>query len=156
MVHMVRLARVFPRRTAATPVDDLAFVGAPGLFPPEVDEVHVSVTFSWDRAEGERLARAWEHVAPVKMGGRAYGDAGAEFVAGRYLKPGYVITSRGCPNNCWFCDVHRREGDIRELPITEGWDVLDNNLMACSMGHIEKVFAMLNRQKRQVDRKSVV
>ena len=36
------IARVFPRRTNATPTDPLAFIGYPGLFPPEVDAVHVS------------------------------------------------------------------------------------------------------------------
>jgi len=34
------IARVFPRRTRATPTDELAFIGEPGLFPPEVDAVH--------------------------------------------------------------------------------------------------------------------
>jgi hypothetical protein len=69
-----------------------------------------------------------------------------------YLKPGYVITSRGCPNRCWFCSVPKREGgEIRELPITEGWNVLDDNLLACSSHHIDLVFAMLRRQKNPVE-----
>lgn len=66
-----------------------------------------------------------------------------------YVKRGYVLTSRGCPNRCWFCSVWRREGaEVRELPITEGWNVLDDNLLACSDGHVRKVFAMLKEQKR--------
>jgi hypothetical protein len=73
--------------------------------------------------------------------------AGGDFVPGMYVKPGYVITSRGCPNHCWFCSVWRREGGIRELPITEGNNVLDDNLLACSEGHIRAVFAMLHHQK---------
>lgn len=64
-----------------------------------------------------------------------------------YLKKGYVITSRGCPNRCWFCSVPKREGDLRELPITEGNNVLDDNLLACSEKHIRAVFAMLKQQK---------
>ena len=41
------IARVFPSRTAQTPVDEYAFVGDPPLFlPPDITEVHVSVTFS--------------------------------------------------------------------------------------------------------------
>lgn len=142
----MRIARVFPRRTRATPTDSLAFYDAPGLFPPEVDEVHVSVTFTYDLPEAERLAREWRHVAPVKIGGPATGEPGGDFVPGRYLKPGYVITSRGCPNQCWFCSVWKREGDIRELPVTDGWNVLDDNLLACSGGHINEVFRMLARQ----------
>jgi hypothetical protein len=140
---------VFPRRTAATPDDDLARVGYPDLFPPECDEIHVSATFTYDLQMAEKMAEAWRHIAPVKVGGPATGDPGGDFVPGRYLKPGYVITSRGCPNRCWFCMAAKREGNIRELPITDGWNVLDNNLLACSKDHIRAVFSMLSRQKHR-------
>ncbi len=144
---MSNIARVFPRKTTASPDDALAFFGP----PPEdsiglvkiIDEVHVSVTFSYDLERAKELAKAWEHVAPVKIGGPALGDPGGDFVSGMYLKPGYTITSRGCPNNCWFCDVHTREGGIRELPIVTGSNLLDSNILACSMSHIERVFDML-------------
>jgi len=146
------LLRVFPRRTTATPTDDRAFIGNPPMFWPEADEVHVSVTFSWDRAEGERLAEAWTATGlPVKLGGPAYGEPGGEFVPGRYLKPGYTITSRGCPNHCWFCAAWKREGGLRELPIADGWIVQDDNLLACSEAHIRAVFAMLNRQRKRAE-----
>ena len=47
----MKIARVFPVRTKATPDDHLAFVDCdPGLFPPAVDEVHISVAFSWHKA----------------------------------------------------------------------------------------------------------
>lgn len=147
----MQIARVFPRRTTATPIDALSFVGTPGLYPPEVDEVHISVTFSWDLPSAERLAREWGRVAPVKIGGPATGMRGEDFTPGMYLKPGYVITSRGCPNHCWFCSVPKREGGIRELPIAEGWNVLDDNLLACSEAHIRAVFAMLKRQDRRAE-----
>jgi hypothetical protein len=146
------VARVFPRRTKATPVDDYAFVGEPGLFIPEdITEVHVSVTFTWDLPEAERLATSWERIAPVKIGGPATGMRGKDFVPGRYLAPGYVITSRGCFNRCWFCSVPQREGHLRELPITEGWNLLDDNLLACSESHIRAVFEMLKRQKERAE-----
>jgi hypothetical protein len=32
------------------------------------------------------------------------------------------------------------------LPIKDGWDVLDNNLLACPRAHQEEVFKMLERQ----------
>ena len=84
------------------------------------------------------------------MGGPAFNMPGGDFVPGMYLKKGYVITSRGCPNRCWFCSVPRREGGrLRELPITEGNIVLDDNLLACSRQHIEAVFEMLGRQKER-------
>lgn len=138
--------RVFPRRTKATPDDDMVRVAVPpGMFD-EADEVHVSVTFEWDKPAAEELAFQWERVATVKIGGPAYGDPGGEFEPGMYLKPGYVITSRGCPNHCWFCRARRNEGTIRELEIKEGYNVLDNNLLACSHEHQEQVFQMLSRQ----------
>lgn len=144
--------RVFPRRTKATPTDDMAFVGEPGLFRPEADEVHVSVTFTWDLPEAERLVRSWGRFYPVvKLGGPACDARGDNFTSGQYLAPGYTITSRGCPNHCSWCLVPRREGGIRELPIAEGWNVLDNNLLACSDTHIEAVFAMLRGQKHRIE-----
>lgn len=125
----------------------MAFVGDPGLFRPEADEVHVSCTFTWDKPEAERLAHAWGQYYPiVKLGGPAYGDRGGKFLPGQYLKYGYVITSRGCPNRCEFCPVPKREGRIRTLPIFDGWYVQDNNLLACPRDHIEAVMEMLTRQ----------
>lgn len=146
---MKRIARVFPCRTTATPTDDLAFIGEPGLFEIQADKAHISWTFSWHLREVERLLKAWSRRLPTTVGGPALGDPGEDFVPGMYIKPGYVITSRGCPNRCWFCSVWKREGGIRELPITEGWNVLDDNLLACSSAHIAKVFIMLSRQKRR-------
>lgn len=143
------IARVFPRRTNATPPksDEYAFVGDIPLFlPPDITEVHVSVAFSWDLQEAARLADAWSRVAPVKLGGPATGERGHDFIPGMYLKKGCVITSRGCPNHCWFCSVPEREGPLRELPVTEGNNVLDDNLLACSEQHIYKVFDMLDKQ----------
>jgi len=142
----MKILRVFPRRTAATPDDDMVRIGFPDLFPPECDEIHVSVTFTGDLAKAEKMANSWKSIAPVKLGGPATGEAGGDFNPGLYIQKGYVITSRGCPNNCWFCFVPKREGAIRELPITEGWRVQDNNLLACSEEHIWKVFDMLARQ----------
>ena len=146
---LTRIARVFPRRTAATPEDELAFVAVPPtLGMPEFDEIHVSVAFTYDMPVAEELAFQWGAVGvPVRMGGPAFNAPGGDFVPGRYLKDGYVITSRGCPNRCWFCSVPKREGyGIRELPITNGWNVLDDNLLACSEKHIHAVFDMLKKQ----------
>jgi hypothetical protein len=98
---ILKIIRVFPRRTKATPCDDLAFIGEPTLFA-EADEVHISVSFSWGLPEAERLEKQWRYIAPVKIGGPATGQRGEGFTPGLYLKPGYVITSRVCPNRCWF------------------------------------------------------
>lgn len=102
-------------------------------FFDEADEVHVSVTFTWDIPIAEWLAKQWEPVATVKIGGPAYNEPGGDFIPGMYMRHGYVITSRGCPNRCWFCAVPKREGGmLRELPVTDGWILTDDNLLACS------------------------
>ncbi|MCL2174431.1 MAG: hypothetical protein FWB73_00150 [Treponema sp.] len=147
----MKIARVFPRRNNATPIDALAFIGSPDLFSQkiEVDKVHISVTFTWDIQEAERLYKEWNQIAPTEIGGPALNQRGEDFIPGMYLKKGYVITSRGCPNKCWFCSVWKREGDLRELPITDGYNVLDDNLLSCSDIHIKNVFAMLARQKKR-------
>ena len=136
--------RVFPRRIKnSTPTDPAVRVGFPTWFD-EAERIMISVTFTWDIPFAEQLALEWERVAPVTIGGPAYDDPGGDFVPGMWLRPGYVITSRGCPNCCWFCDAWRREGrTVRELPITQGWDILDSNLLACSWSHFAAVVEML-------------
>ena len=126
MLQSKRLIRVFPRKTKATPDDELARFGPPDLFD-EADEVHVSVTFTYDKPLAERLVKDWERVA--------YGDRGEDFIPGRYIKPGYVFTSRGCPRRCWFCSVWKRDPVPRLLPIADGWNILDDNLLACPRPH---------------------
>jgi hypothetical protein len=158
----MRLIRVFPRKTKATPRDDLARfdapkskreqkrAGSPDLLD-DADEIHVSVTFTWDKPKAERLAEQWRHVAPVKIGGVAYGDTSLEFIPGRYIRPGYTITSRGCPRRCWFCSVWKKWPSANTLPIYDGWNVLDDNLLACPEWHMRAVFEMLQRQTQRVE-----
>lgn len=137
--------RVFPRRTKWTPTDELAVVGDVPLFW-ESDNlpVKISVTFSWDLQEGLRLQRSWSrYFNDVQIGGPALDDSGGPFLPGRFVKDGFVVTSRGCPKNCPWCLVPRREGPLRELPIQCGHNIFDNNLLACSREHIETVFDML-------------
>ena len=147
--RIVRRLRVFPRRTRATPCDEGVRVGEPGLFDRDVDRVEVSVTFTWDLPEAERIARLWAERCPTEVGGPAVGTVGGEFTPGEFVRKGYVITSRGCPNKCWFCSVWRRDGTGTELPIHDGWNVLDDNLLACSERHVRSVFAMLARQEHR-------
>lgn len=144
---MVKIIRVFPRRTEATPNDDLVYINEPPpMFLPEADEIHISVAFTYDIPRAEWLYKQWETVGKVKMGGPAFGQPGGEFEPGLYLKKGFTITSRGCPNKCWFCSVWRREGQLRTLPIKDGWIVQDDNLLACPENHIKAVFKMLELQ----------
>lgn len=148
------MIRVFPRRTKWTPTDELAFVGDPPLWELPDLPVSVSVVFTWDISEAQRLQRAWKarmislhHRVLISFGGPALGDQGGEFIPGIFVKPGVTVTSRGCSKNCPWCLVPIREGEIRELEIKPGFNVFDNNLLACSRLHIEAVFDMLRQQK---------
>jgi hypothetical protein len=146
------MIRVFPRRTKWTPNDDLAFIGDPPLFRPTDQPVSISVTFTWDMAEGQRLFRAWsDYYSEVVIGGPAFGDPGEKFEPGLFLKKGVTITSRGCIRHCPFCFVPQREGKIREYPIKDGWILQDNNILACSKTHQIKVFEMLQKQKKAIN-----
>jgi hypothetical protein len=144
----MKILRVFPRRTNATPTDSLVYINRPpDMLVPEIDEVHISVAFTYDMRQADRLMTWWSAVGvPVRVGGPAYGDPSGEFIPGRYVKQGYTITSRGCPNKCWFCSVWRREPELIELEVKDGWNILDDNLLACSDSHVKAVFEMLSRQ----------
>lgn len=143
------MIRVFPRKTAWTPDDELAFIGNPPLFRPDDQPVKVSVCFTWDIPEGQRLKRAWsDYYSSVELGGPAFSDPGNGFTPGQFIKKGVTITSRGCVRNCPWCVVPEREGKIRELAIYQGTIIQDNNLLACSRMHIESVFNMLQSQNK--------
>jgi len=144
----MKIARVFATKTNMTPIDEDVYFGMPpALLNIKYDEVHISVTFVSGLRQCWFLAHSWERYGNVKIGGPACGDPGGEFVPGMYLKKGVTITSRGCIRNCPFCLVPKREGKIRELKIHTGNIVQDNNLLACSKEHIQKVFEMLQTQK---------
>lgn len=147
---MERIIRVFPRRTAYTPDDSYAFVGMPPFILPEHDEVHISCTFTWDKAYCRELAFQWEGRTnkPVKVGGVAFGSASEDFVQGLYIKKNMIFTSRGCNNACPWCIVPKLEGKLKELPICEGNIIQDNNFLQTSRTHKEKVFEMLRSQRQ--------
>lgn len=147
----MKIARIFPRKTRWTPDDVDAIVNRPPGLLDDYDEAHISVLFSWDKDRASELFDLWSKHCPTVIGGPAYGSRGGEFEPGKYVKRGAVITSRGCPNRCWFCSVWRREGnEVRELPIRDGWNVFDDNLLRCSENHIRGVFEMLKRQPERI------
>jgi hypothetical protein len=97
--------------------------------------------------KAEQLYKSWSKLGvPVKIGGPARGERSGEFTPGLYLKQGYTITSRGCFNKCWFCNVWRREGELRELEIKDGHIITDDKILACSEPHFRAVIEMLKRQ----------
>lgn len=142
------IARVFPTRTSLTPTDENAYYDVPDLFTPNYDEVHISVTFTWDIKKVERLRNEWSRKGKVIVGGVAIdGESVEPFKAGMYLKNGVTITSRGCPNSCSFCQVNKgRLIEFDEFP--EGNIVNDNNILATSDRHWDLVISMLKKQRR--------
>jgi hypothetical protein len=145
-----RILRVFPKRTSLTPDDPWVVVGVPDkVRPPLFDEVHVSCTFTWNKAVAERLGELWREQCPrtrVVVGGPAFGSPSHEFVPGRYVRYGISISSRGCPNSCDWCYVPKREGKLRLLPICPGNDLQDNNITAWPRSHWDMLVAMLESQ----------
>ena len=122
--------RVFPRRTKATPVDRLAYCGPPDLFA-EADEVHVSVAFTADKAIAERLAEAWRVVAPVKIGGVAYGDASLEFIPAGTSNPATPSRPAVAPGGAGFAASGRNGPEANVRP-SMTHNMLDDNLLGLS------------------------
>ena len=144
---MGRIARIFISKTSLTPDDEDAIINRGPTLLDDYDEAHISVVFTWDIPRANQLAEAWSKHCEIKVGGPATGMRGEEFSTGMYLQKRATITSRGCPNKCWFCSVWKRDGGLREFDIKDGNEVCDDNLLACSESHIREVFEMLNRQK---------
>ena len=149
------IARIFVSKTSMTPEDAYVYINCPPpllALPEDITEAHISVTFTWDKPRAEWLAEQWRVLGvPVHIGGPAYGEKSGAFTPGVYVRRGMTITSRGCPNRCWFCNVPGREGGLTELPIQDGWNVLDDNLLACSDEHVRRVFDMLSRQEQKAE-----
>lgn len=149
----MRIARVFPRKTSMSPRDDLAFFGPPTIetMGMDIEAVHVSVTFTWDLEKAEELYEQWQLLGvPVEVGGPAFDDRMGDFTPGMYVREGCVFTSRGCQKDCWFCSVPKcAHGVIRELPICDGYNIMDDNILGTSEAHFRGVIDMLKRQKER-------
>jgi hypothetical protein len=122
----------------------------------ENDTAYLSVVFTWDLPQAYMRA-VWlkEQGYEVKAGGPAcllmpdYLSSVAR-VNGEAINalwrhnPNATFTSRGCIRKCPFCAVPKIEGDLVEL---DEWEpkpiVCDNNLLACSQKHFDKVIDSL-------------
>lgn len=119
------------------------------------DTAFVSVPFTWN------LPTVWSRCVALKQEGykvRAGGPAvnlipeylagvaqiGGEVDALPRHNPEATFTSLGCIRHCSFCAVAKTEGDLKEKQI---WIprriVCDNNILACSMSHYDKVMDSL-------------
>ncbi len=118
----------------------------------EGQRAYLSVVFTWDLPKAYQRA-VWlrEMGYEVHAGGPAVDlmpDVLADVaqVNGRTVdaltrhNPLATFTSRGCIRRCPFCAVWRVEGALREL---DDWPVrpivCDNNLLACSRAHFDRV-----------------
>lgn len=148
----MKILRVFIRKTSQTPDDDYVRIGLPDLFiPKDIDEVHISTIFSWDKEEALILQKNYLQYYPkVIVGGPAFanGNHNPEFISGMYIKKGITITTRGCNFKCPFCLVSKIEGKFREINIELGNVIQDNNILLASKKHLQKVFQMLRIQKQ--------
>jgi len=110
--------------------------------------LYLSVVFSWDLPRAEAIAR--KHDGPVIVGGPAamYATSlewGAVQPSTPYdvlamHNPMATFTTRGCPSRCPYCIVPHIEGEFRELTTWKPAPVVcDNNLLAASWSHLERV-----------------
>ena len=74
----------------------MAFFGPPDLFA-QADEVHIDVTFTYDKNKAESLAEDWKHVAPVHVEMESLLRQSGAKVSFRACtrKRGYTFTSCG-------------------------------------------------------------
>jgi len=121
----------------------------------EGDTAFVSVVFTWHlpdaymrcvwwRSQGYRVRAGGPAVSLMPDYLRDVAEVGGEVEALPRHNPNAVFTSRGCVKRCPYCAVPTIEGDLREL---ERWEpkpvVLDNNLLACSRKHFDRVIDSL-------------
>ena len=72
----MKIIRVFPRKTKATPIDDLVRFSGPGMFADDAaDQIHISVTFTNDLRKADVLAKEWKGRGEVLIGGPALGKS---------------------------------------------------------------------------------
>lgn len=125
----------------------------------EGDTAYVSVPFTWNLPEVERMVECDLFAARWIVGGPALTLMPDFFQDYPHVEvrqempgilqrvnPGATRTSLGCPNNCAFCSVDKIEGEFREL---EDWPdlpiICDSNLLATSLAHFDRVLDRLVR-----------
>jgi len=117
--------------------------------------LYVSVVFTWQIAEAGEMVAKKKHSGKVIAGGPAIALMGKPTWADEVCStcpfdilaahnPCATFTTRGCPNKCKFCAVPKIEGDFVELRTWRpGPIICDNNLLACSKAHFERVVQSL-------------
>jgi len=121
----------------------------------ENNTAFVSVPFTWELPQAySRCVFLREQGYKVRAGGPAVSlmpdyiadvaEVGGEVNALKHHNPNATLTSRGCIRKCGFCAVPKIEPRFEEL---DQWEpkpiVCDNNLLACSKSHFDKVIDLL-------------
>lgn len=129
----------------------------------EGETAFLSVCFTWRLNDAfMRAISLRQEGYQVRAGGPAVGlmpdflkdvaEIGGEVDALPHHNPDACFTSRGCVRRCPFCAVPVIEGELREL---EDWEpkslVCDNNLLACSVKHFDRVIDRLKTIPGPVD-----
>lgn len=115
------------------------------------DRLYISVPFTWLMAEAEQLAKEWKGRAIIGGPGIMKPTKCDGFEPVLFHNPCATFTTRGCPNACPFCAVPKLEGDFKEIKNFRPAPVVcDNNLLAASMKHLDRVVHSL-KQFRFVD-----
>ncbi len=122
----------------------------------EDNTAYLSVVFTWDLPKAYQRAIWWrEQGYMVRVGGPAcllmpdylaevaeVNGAGVDALPRH--NPNATFTSRGCIRKCAFCAVPKIEGDLVELDEWEAKPIVcDNNLLACSQKHFNRVIDSL-------------
>lgn len=114
--------------------------------------LYLSVVFTWLLPKAQAIAEAHKGRViaggpAVKLMGAPWADETQDTTAYDVLSahnPFATFTTRGCIRKCRFCAVPKIEGNLMEL---DDWKpapiVCDNNLLASSDSHLEKVINSL-------------
>lgn len=120
---------------------------------------YVSVPFTWELPQAySRCAFLEAEGYKVRAGGPAVdlmpdyladvAQIGGSVNALPHHNPMATVTMRGCIRKCGFCAVPLIEGDLVELPKWEPKPIVqDNNLLACSDAHFDRVIDSLKPMK---------
>jgi len=102
--------------------------------------LYISVPFTWLVGEAQELAERYKGKAIIGGPGLMTPTECEGFEPILFHNPAATFTTRGCPNSCPFCVVPKLEGDLKEIKNFRPAPVIcDNNLLAASHKHIERV-----------------